>query len=251
LNIFDGGKEVEEMLPIGPWMIEHRLIERVIQLAEAELEGIGTEKKADPALLDGIVSFIRAYADRCHHGKEEDILFRELGRKEISPEHRRIIDELLEEHRLGRKAALSLAESSQRLAGGDAGAPAAIADLLRWLVDFYPRHIRKEDKHFFLPVMDYFSREEKDAMIAEGQALDSRLFLCSRLSSPPDTSETSPRSAFLPQCHLESPAGVLQVDLSVPRVLSSQTTQTAKRFSTRPRSSGSPCRTPLASPACC
>jgi hemerythrin-like domain-containing protein len=68
-----------------------------------------------------------------------------------------------------------LAEANQRLAGGDEEALAAIAELLRWFVDFYPRHIEKEDKHFFLPVMDYFSREEKDAMIAAGHALDSRL----------------------------------------------------------------------------
>jgi hemerythrin-like domain-containing protein len=50
-----------------------------------------------------------------------------------------------------------------------------IADGLRSLVEFYPNHIKKEDKNFFIPIMDYFSPEEKDAMIREGYELDSRL----------------------------------------------------------------------------
>jgi len=38
------------------------------------------------------------YADRTHHGKEEDILFRDLEKKELSPNHTKIMDELVEEH---------------------------------------------------------------------------------------------------------------------------------------------------------
>jgi hypothetical protein len=43
------------------------------------------------------------------------------------------------------------------------------------LIDFYPKHIEKEDKHFFLPVMEYFTQEERDAMLAEGFEFDSHL----------------------------------------------------------------------------
>ncbi len=38
------------------------------------------------------------YADRTHHGKEQDILFRDLEKKELSPNHTKIMGELLEEH---------------------------------------------------------------------------------------------------------------------------------------------------------
>ncbi len=33
----------------------------------------------------------------------------------------------------------------------------------------------KKDRHFFLPVMNYFSKEEKDAMIKEGYEFGERL----------------------------------------------------------------------------
>jgi hemerythrin-like domain-containing protein len=156
-------------------MIEHRLIERMMQVMKALLEVIQTEKKEDPVEVDKIIHFIRAYADACHHGKEENILFRELGRKTISPEHKRMMEELLEDHKLGRKITISLLEANQRYQMGDASALSTIADDLRSLVEFYPKHIQKEDRNFFIPVMGYFSREEKEAMIREGYESDSRL----------------------------------------------------------------------------
>jgi hemerythrin-like domain-containing protein len=50
-----------------------------------------------------------------------------------------------------------------------------IVDCLRRLVDFYPKHIEKEDRHFFIPVMDYFSEPEKEALLREGYEFDSGL----------------------------------------------------------------------------
>ena len=78
------------MLPIGPLMIEHRLIERMISVMQSELQRIEKCKKADSVFIETSVDFIKTYADRCHHGKEEDILFRELKGKNVSDEHKQI-----------------------------------------------------------------------------------------------------------------------------------------------------------------
>jgi hemerythrin-like domain-containing protein len=43
-------------------------------------------------------------------------------------------------------------------------------------VKFYPKHIEKEDKHFFIPCMDYFSQKEKDKMFEESWEFDRKLF---------------------------------------------------------------------------
>ena len=88
---------LKKMLPIGPMMIEHRLIERMISLMGKELDRIKTSNKANPSVIDTIVDFMRTYADHCHHGKEENILFRELKKKDLSAEHKSIMDELIEE----------------------------------------------------------------------------------------------------------------------------------------------------------
>lgn len=163
------------MLPIGPMMIEHRLIERMIQIMDAEAKRIKKEGVLNLTLIDKTVDFIRTYADRCHHGKEEGILFRELEKKNISKEHKKTMDELVEDHKLGRELTGSLAKARENAAGGNHSQVATVVDIMEKLVNFYPKHIEKEDKHFFMPVMGYFTDSEKDAMLKEGYAFDQNL----------------------------------------------------------------------------
>jgi len=59
------------MLPIGPLMIEHRLIERMIQIMKVQLEIIQAGKKEDSAQVVKIIRFIRAYADLFHQEYED------------------------------------------------------------------------------------------------------------------------------------------------------------------------------------
>jgi hemerythrin-like domain-containing protein len=163
------------MLPIGPLMIEHRLIEKMLTVIKKEIEHCDRQKKINPEFIDLAVDFIRIYADRCHHGKEEDILFRDLSQKPLSDEHKRIMEELVEEHRMGRKTVADLMEAKGRYLQGDPEALSQMHNLLLFLVDFYPRHIIKEDRHFFLPIMNYFTSGEKEAMLDEEYEFDKTL----------------------------------------------------------------------------
>jgi hemerythrin-like domain-containing protein len=163
------------MMPIGPLMIEHRLIERMIDVMREELNLFEKEKKLDPEFLAMAVDFIRTYADRCHHGKEEDILFRELGEKNLNDEHRRSMEELVEDHRWGRKMTARLAEANRRYVEGDRDAMSVVIDCMRSLVQFYPKHIEKEDKRFFIPCMDYFTEAERQTILGEEWEFDRNL----------------------------------------------------------------------------
>jgi len=163
------------MMPIGPLMIEHRLIERMIDVMKEELLLIEKEKKVDPEFIETAVDFIRTYADRCHHGKEEDILFRDLGGKKLTDEHKRTMEELVEEHRWGRKITVRLVEANAKYFQGNKESISAIMDCIRTLIEFYPKHIEKEDKRFFIPCMDYFTDSEKDAMLKEEWEFDKNL----------------------------------------------------------------------------
>jgi len=64
------------MLPIDALMQEHRLIERMISQMNKELLRMKETNEVNSAFIDVVVDFIRVYADRCHHGKEEGVLFR-------------------------------------------------------------------------------------------------------------------------------------------------------------------------------
>lgn len=159
----------------GPLMIEHRLIERMLAIAQDALVEAEKTGGIDPLFVDTAVDFIRVYADRTHHGKEEDILFRDLNKKGLSEADRRIMDELIAEHVFGRSITKELIEANTRYRNGDAAALEDIARCLRTLVDFYPKHIEKEDKVFFPASRAYFTEAEDQAMLDEFWEFDRKI----------------------------------------------------------------------------
>jgi len=156
-------------------MIEHRLIERMIALIKQKLNQIETTNQVDPLFIDTIVDFIKIYADRTHHGKEEDILFRELNKRDLSEEDQLLMNKLIEEHILGRNTTQKLVEANNRYNNGDKSALTEIVSNLRLLVDFYPKHIKKEDKGFFPSARGYFSEQEDQAMLNEFWEFDRKM----------------------------------------------------------------------------
>ncbi|MEA2069977.1 MAG: hemerythrin domain-containing protein [Asgard group archaeon] len=160
------------VLPIAPLMIEHRLIERMIDLMKKVLKSTEKTQKIDPKFIDMAVEFIRTYADRCHHGKEEDILFKELQKKKLDKKHEKVMNELIEEHIWARKTTSKLVEANNAYREGKISYINEIINLLRKLVEFYPNHIIKEDDHFFKPVMDYFSEDELAEILSNEYEFD-------------------------------------------------------------------------------
>lgn len=163
------------MMPIGPLMMEHRLIEKMMQTVKGALRRAQKENRIDPDFVSVVTNFVRTYVERCHNGKEEDILFRALSEKRISEEHRKIMESLMEDHRRGRKIVKRLVEENERYRKGDGKALPVIMDSLKAMLTFYPKHIEKEERHFFSPIMGYFSEEEKGAMLREEYEFDSRV----------------------------------------------------------------------------
>jgi hemerythrin-like domain-containing protein len=163
------------MKPIGPLMHEHRLIERMIAVIGRRKDIMARDRKVDVVFIDSAVDFIRIYADRTHHGKEEDILFRDLAKKKMSADHARIMQELLDEHVFARKTTGELVAAKEAWVAGNAESINIIVDRISTLIDFYPVHIRKEDKEFFFPILEYFSKDEQDAMLAEFYEFDRRM----------------------------------------------------------------------------
>lgn len=163
------------MLPVGELMIEHRLIERMLRLMKDELDRIGKYGRVDTDFVDDAVDFMRTFTDICHHGKEEQILFPALSAKPLASGIRKTMEELIEEHKFARETVEKIEAAKERYLIGEKNAPADIISSLNVIIEFYPRHIEKEDRHFFLPSMTYFTKTEKDTMLREFFDFDSKL----------------------------------------------------------------------------
>jgi hemerythrin-like domain-containing protein len=154
---------------------EHRLIERIIPVLTTEALRLREGAEVNAGRIGSFVGFFQRYADRCHHGKEEDILFRALASKPLSERHRRTMDQLTEEHVLARKLVGRLMLDQERCAKAEPRALAAIKQDIRELADLYPRHIGLEEKHFFVPCMDYFSAVEQTEMLRAFTEFDAKI----------------------------------------------------------------------------
>jgi hemerythrin-like domain-containing protein len=173
----------------GPLMIEHRLIERMILVIKEVLMQIDSTKTVDPVVVDTMVDFIRTYSDRVHHGKEEDILFREMSKRALSAEDRRIMQELVEEHVIGRQMTQALGEANNRYRNGNGSALANISANLNKLAEFYPKHIEKEDKVFFPVIREYLTDDEDQHMLTEFWEFD-RIMIHEKYKSVVEMLET-------------------------------------------------------------
>jgi len=156
-------------------MIEHRLIERMLKAIQDILKRIEETQAIDPVHVDTVVDFIRTYADRTHHGKEEEILFEAMKEKPLSEDDRRFMSELIEEHVFGRRTTKALVDANTRYRNGDEAALLEIVEKLQTLIEFYPTHIEKEDKVFFPASRGYFTEEEDQAMLARFREFDGKM----------------------------------------------------------------------------
>ena len=159
----------------GPLMIEHRLIEQMLNAIQRPLENAEKTRAIDPYFVDTAVDFIRVYADRTHHGKEEDIMFRDLRKKQLSNEDRLLMDELVEDHIFSRSTTKALVEANMRYRKGNEAALDEVVAYLKTLVEFYPKHIKKEDDIFFPASRTYFSDIEDQAMLNEFWEFDRKM----------------------------------------------------------------------------
>ena len=127
---------------------EHRLILEVAGVLNEIIAGHEASSRLDFDSIGECVSFFRLFADACHHGKEEDLLFPELVEAGL-PADDGPIAVMLYEHRQGRAFVKAMADSLDGAREGDADAAAALMDAGRSYVDLIRGHIDKEDHVLF------------------------------------------------------------------------------------------------------
>ena len=63
------------MIPTEDLIHEHKAIKVMLSIMSKIAEDIKTKKGFDTEDVEKIVDFLKTFADKCHHGKEETTLF--------------------------------------------------------------------------------------------------------------------------------------------------------------------------------
>ena len=138
---------------------EHNIILKVVDALEHEIGEI-RNKDIDTTFFKKVIDFIRNYADKFHHAKEEDILFKEFSKcAEEGGVHCNPVEQMLFEHDVGRKyvkmmeAGLNDRNKSKLIEGAN-----GYIELIR-------EHIFKEDNILYPMADEALNKEVKKTML--------------------------------------------------------------------------------------
>ncbi len=132
------------MNPIETLMNEHKVILSVCDASAREAERLASGGAVNAPKVESILDFIRSFADRFHHAKEEDLLFARMAGRGF-PVEGGPIGMMLREHEIGRGHVAAIAGALPRAAAGDASARMAAAENLGGWAALLRQHIFKED----------------------------------------------------------------------------------------------------------
>lgn len=139
---------------------EHEAILYVLQILDKMMEPDNHDAESPLHYYGEVVYFLKIFADKCHHGKEENYLFKELVNKGITNEGGPI-GVMLQEHAQGRDYIAQMSSSfDERNIKGFNNAAELYRDLLR-------QHIEKENDVLFMMADKVINEQEQNLLFEQ------------------------------------------------------------------------------------
>ncbi len=131
---------------------EHNYVKVILRVLDVMCVKLKAGEKVEPGHIEGAVDFIKNFADRAHHMKEEDLLFPAMEAAGVSKEES-LVDAITTEHDLGRGCVRGLTDALSLYSMGDNGAGLVIAENAAKYVKLIKDHIAREEDIVF-PLAD-------------------------------------------------------------------------------------------------
>jgi len=135
----------EKLSPTQILMAEHEAIQTMLKVLENLAKKLEDGEQVEIDHLRRALEFITGFADRCHHAKEEDLLFPAMEKAGV-PQQGGPIGVMLAEHEEGRNEVRAMKDAVGRLAQGEKRAGLDFARHARAYSSILNQHIFKEDK---------------------------------------------------------------------------------------------------------
>jgi len=159
------------MEPIRILREEHDNILRGLEVLEACSEKLRDRQAVRPETLEGLIEFFRLYADRTHHGKEEDLLFPAMIEhgfaREAGPIHCMLAD-----HENNRALTRGMIEAAAQHRAGDQGAGLRFAATADRYIAVLRDHIQKENLVLFEMAENAIPAADEPQLLARFHEVD-------------------------------------------------------------------------------
>ncbi|MDZ7582193.1 MAG: hemerythrin domain-containing protein [Deltaproteobacteria bacterium] len=148
------------MDPIKDLTAEHEAVRLTLRVLEEISTAIDRSGKiADGDHIDSLLEFFGVFVDKCHHGKEEKLLFPALEEVGVGNEGGPI-GVMLAEHRQGRELVGAMRSAMTQYRQGEAAAAARFSKAAKAYIDLLNRHIEKENNVLFSIADQHLSKDK-------------------------------------------------------------------------------------------
>lgn len=144
---------------------EHRVINIVLDSLDRASQALKEGRNVPSWVFADGLDFLRNFADRCHHHKEEDRLFPLYEEKGL-PTSGGPIRVLIMEHEKGRRYLKEASSAYDEWVQGNKTAGLAMARELQAYIDLLRSHIEKEDSILY-PMGDRLLSKADDQMLVK------------------------------------------------------------------------------------
>ena len=156
---------------------EHKYIKRMLVVVRAVCLGVMKGEEINYEDFKDIIDFIRMYADKHHHGKEEKLLFNRMISEIGGLAEKLVKHGMLVEHDLGRQFIMGLEEALEKVRNGDDTFRLdVIANAISYTHLLY-RHIDKEDAAVYPFAKRSLKKETLDTIDSETAEFEEKMEL--------------------------------------------------------------------------
>jgi hemerythrin-like domain-containing protein len=148
---------------------EHQNILKIIGSLNKECGELESKREINKVFFEKVIDFIRNYADKFHHAKEEGILFVELKKDSVEL-HCDPIEQMLYEHDLGRNFVKRMEE------GINENNKEKIIENARGYCRLLQDHISKEDNILYPMADEVLTNEVHKEMMEKFQKAETEKF---------------------------------------------------------------------------
>lgn len=136
-----------------------RMLNIMGKMADRIAERMASDEKPDTAEVDEVIEFLRVFVDKCHHGKEEQLLFPAVREAGIGSAED-VLPELMEEHTQGREIVARIVKANEDAKSGEAGNDTTdLIDAFTRFRELLREHILREERDCFKVADEQLSPE--------------------------------------------------------------------------------------------
>lgn len=150
---------------------EHKVIKSMLRILKTVSEKLSSGEQIDGSDIRKIIKFIKNFADRCHHGKEEDVLFMEMERSGI-PREGGPVGVMLYEHDTGRSYVRGMSEAFSALEKGETDYIKDFCKNAKGYIELLNQHIEKEDNILYPMAEEVISNDRKVVLTHEFEKVE-------------------------------------------------------------------------------